>query len=297
MDIKQMKYFLEICKYGSISQAARSLFISQQGLSSAIRRLEGELNCDLFYRKGNSLVLTEQGKYFMEKAGEIVASCNRLQNHFTFAGASAEHISVACVYNIISKSLAALQHLLIGGDSGMDISVGECYSDECAGYLERNECNFAISYDLEIWSGELDITPLFRVEHCFIVHKDHPLAEAGEITLEQLDGMRMIFPIQKTAIRVKLDRMLRERGVRPNVVFQTNQALQIYDLISNDHSLVARVTLDDARALDNTDIRILRLRGVDFSTSVVLLHRKDQPLTMVERLFRQDVLSAIQKPN
>ena len=49
MDIRQMRYFLEICKFGSISQAAGSLFISQQGLSSAIRRLEQELGCDLFY--------------------------------------------------------------------------------------------------------------------------------------------------------------------------------------------------------------------------------------------------------
>jgi len=38
MDIRQMRYFMEICKLGSISQAADSLYISQQGLSSAVRR-------------------------------------------------------------------------------------------------------------------------------------------------------------------------------------------------------------------------------------------------------------------
>ena len=70
---------MEICKFGSISQAAGSLFISQQGLSSAIRRLEQELGCDLFYRKGNSLVLTEHGQYFLDHAADLVSSFDTLQ--------------------------------------------------------------------------------------------------------------------------------------------------------------------------------------------------------------------------
>ena len=94
MDIKQMKYFLEICKHGSISHAAESLFISQQGLSSAVRRLESELHCDLFYRKSNSLVLTDQGKFFLEQASSIVSEFDKLQNHFLFSGGSDNHISV-----------------------------------------------------------------------------------------------------------------------------------------------------------------------------------------------------------
>ena len=40
MDIRQMRYFMEICRLGSVSRAAESLFVSQQGLSSSIRRLE-----------------------------------------------------------------------------------------------------------------------------------------------------------------------------------------------------------------------------------------------------------------
>lgn len=292
MDIKQMKYFLEICKFGSISQASRSLFISQQGLSSAVRRLEADLNCNLFYRKGNSLVLTEQGKYFMEKASDIVASFDMLQNHFLFSSGSANHISVICVYNIISKSPPALQHLLLDGNSGIDISVGECYSDECAHYLENDDCNFAISYDLNVWGKYFEVLPLFQVEHCFIVHRSHPLAQFENISLSQLQGTRMIYPAQRTAIRAKMDLLFQEHAIHSTMVFQTNQALQIYDFISNDHSLVARVTLADAQAIDNPNIRILRVRDVDFTTSAVLVHRSDRQLSVAERLFQQDVLNA-----
>lgn len=44
MDIKTLKYFLQICKDGSFSKAAKNLYISQQGLSKAISNLEKEIN-------------------------------------------------------------------------------------------------------------------------------------------------------------------------------------------------------------------------------------------------------------
>lgn len=292
MDIKQIKYFLEICKYGSISRAANTLFISQQGLSSSIRRLEDELKCDLFYRKGNSLVLTEQGKYFMEQATDIAESFDRLQNHFLFSGGSANRISVICVYSIISKCPPTLQHLLMSRDSGMEITLGECYSDQCAQYLESDACAFVVGYDLDEWKDRFEIDPLFQVEHCFIVHRSHPLAQAESIDIEQLHGVRMILPTQQTAIRMKMNRLLAQRRVRPVEVFQTNQSLQIYNLLANDHSLVARITLGDAQTFNNPDFRTLRVRNVDLFTRAVLVRRRDRPLSTVERLFRQEVLSA-----
>lgn len=58
MEINQIRYYIEVCNVGSMSKAAEKLHMSQQGLSLAIRRLEAELGCDLFYRKSSGLVLT-----------------------------------------------------------------------------------------------------------------------------------------------------------------------------------------------------------------------------------------------
>ena len=50
MEIRQLKYFMEIYKYRSFSRAAEVCFISSQGISMAILRLEEELACKLFER-------------------------------------------------------------------------------------------------------------------------------------------------------------------------------------------------------------------------------------------------------
>lgn len=48
LNIQQLKYFDGICKWGSFSKTAKNLYISPQGLSMAIMRLEDEFSCRLF---------------------------------------------------------------------------------------------------------------------------------------------------------------------------------------------------------------------------------------------------------
>lgn len=293
MDIRQLRYFIEICKLGSISRTAESLFISQQGLSSSIRRLEDELNCDLFYRKGNTLILTEHGKYLLENATEIVNNFDKLQNHYrNLSQGHNDKISLLCIYSIISKSPKPLQTLLFGGSSDMELSIGECYTSEVPGYMDNNDCHFAICYEQD-WASNYDAHYLFRVEHCFIVHKDHPLAVSDSISIQDLNGMNMIIPQRKTAIRTLLDSLIKTYNLHPKIVFETNQALEISNMLANDHSLIGRLTISDAVALNNPSLRILTVRDVDFCTHAVLLHRRDMPMTPTEQRFQQMVLDAV----
>lgn len=50
MTLQQLKYALEIARYGSINEAAKKLFISQPSLSNSIRELESELGIVIFER-------------------------------------------------------------------------------------------------------------------------------------------------------------------------------------------------------------------------------------------------------
>jgi DNA-binding transcriptional LysR family regulator len=50
MEFKHIAYFVQTCSHATFSQAADSLFISQQALSREIARLEEELGCRQFAR-------------------------------------------------------------------------------------------------------------------------------------------------------------------------------------------------------------------------------------------------------
>ena len=52
-------------------------------MSVAIRDLEIEFGINLFYRKGNSLILTQEGEELYNKATYILQYCNELQADYS----------------------------------------------------------------------------------------------------------------------------------------------------------------------------------------------------------------------
>ena len=72
MDLKQLRYFLQICEDKSFSNAAKSLFITQQALSKSIKNMEEELQLPLLVRSNNGLELTEYGEYLYKHSIPII---------------------------------------------------------------------------------------------------------------------------------------------------------------------------------------------------------------------------------
>ena len=62
MTITQIECFVEVAKFGNVSRAAESLFITQQAVSGQIKSLEKELGFPLFERKSKGVALTKEGE-------------------------------------------------------------------------------------------------------------------------------------------------------------------------------------------------------------------------------------------
>lgn len=72
--------FISVAEMGSITKAAKTLFITQPAVSNAIHKLEKELDVRLFYRdKRNGLILTEVGQQVLALAREMLTLDNRIQ--------------------------------------------------------------------------------------------------------------------------------------------------------------------------------------------------------------------------
>ena len=72
MEIRVLKYFIEVAKSGSYTRAADALHITQPSLSKQMKLLEDELGQKLFRRGQYKMILTEVGESFLNRAKEIV---------------------------------------------------------------------------------------------------------------------------------------------------------------------------------------------------------------------------------
>ncbi|WP_123039248.1 LysR family transcriptional regulator [Cohnella candidum] len=70
--IQQMKSFIETAETGSLTKAARNLFVSQPALTKQIAAMEKALGCTLLLRRTSGVELTEAGRYLFDRAQAIV---------------------------------------------------------------------------------------------------------------------------------------------------------------------------------------------------------------------------------
>ena len=82
MTLQQLKYMIEIANCGSISEAAKRLFISQPSLSNAMKELETEMTLELFIRTPRGIMLTVDGAEFLGYARQVVEQAALLEQRY-----------------------------------------------------------------------------------------------------------------------------------------------------------------------------------------------------------------------
>ena len=62
MDIRTLRYFVEVVRQQSFTRAAEKLYVTQPTISKMLKNLEDELNCTLLIRDGRKLLMTDTGQ-------------------------------------------------------------------------------------------------------------------------------------------------------------------------------------------------------------------------------------------
>lgn len=92
MTFQQLQYLLEVSRTGSISGAAKNLFLAQSSVSEAISNLEEELGFPVFIRSKKGVIPTVQGAEVIEQAARICESYHTM----TAAGSNTKkHIRIS----------------------------------------------------------------------------------------------------------------------------------------------------------------------------------------------------------
>lgn len=82
MTLLQLKYMITAAEVGSITEAAKVLFISQPSLSGAIKEVEKEAGISIFTRCRAGIALTKEGMEFLGYARQVVQQMELLESKY-----------------------------------------------------------------------------------------------------------------------------------------------------------------------------------------------------------------------
>ncbi|MBP5168223.1 MAG: LysR family transcriptional regulator [Oscillospiraceae bacterium] len=239
MDSRQVQFFLQACSDGSFNTAAKNLFISEQALSKAIKKLEQELGVGLFERHSKGIRLTEYGRAFQAEALAY------LEHH--------EHI----IQYFHSLRDPKPNSITIGiGDGLMDQWISkQLFIDFIHSHpdTEFNLFNFTeedqsvrryltYHYDLLICSAlypSKNWKTVFRKSRPMrvVLSASHPLAQKKELTLKDLQHQYLAVASSETPMQKKLILSLQENGIRPNIRFSPSE-IELINLLIHEAGLI-----------------------------------------------------------
>ena len=184
-NIQRTVHFLAVAKAGSLSAAARDLGISQPALTTSIRKLEERLGFVLFDRD-HGFRLTEQGREFHVKAANTFSRLKDLEREVaTIRTGTLGEIHAACGPTVADGIVGPAIGRLLTAHAGINVHMTVAPFAAMPGLLRDRKIDFFIAdYTLLSGTSDLEILPLEPQEIVFFCRKGHPLADVGEIGVD-----------------------------------------------------------------------------------------------------------------
>jgi len=195
MTLQQLKYVTTIANIGSISEAAKRLFVSQPSLTKAIKELEKEMGITIFDRTNKGITVSKEGERFLGYARQVLEQAALLEEQYKSQSGGKKQFSVSTQH--YSFAVNAFVELLKGADIDQyDVSLRETQTyeiiDDVAhmkseiGLLFYNDFNRPVLEKL-IHTNELTFTELFTAHPHIFIGKNHPLANKDVVSMDELE--------------------------------------------------------------------------------------------------------------
>lgn len=224
MELKTLRYFLAVARYGGFTKAAENLYITQPTLSRQMAELETELGAQLFARGSRKIELTEAGVYLRRRAEEILAleaeigcelGCRDGNLSGTIAIGAAETKAMETVVGAIASFRE--RYPLVTFDIVSETA------DSVTERLDRG----MLDLGLLIEPGDIEKYDFLRLgidDRCgVLMHAKAPLAAKDAVTADDLQGLPVLVG-RRAAVRSFYRNALGEAYDKLNVVATFNLA-------------------------------------------------------------------------
>lgn len=198
MTFQQLTYVVEISKCGSINKAAHKLFLSQSGISTAVRELEEELGIRFFVRSNRGVEFTPEGKEFLSYAVSLLEQKKRIESLY----GEARNTSAPVRFSVSTQRYpftedAFLRMLQQTEDNRFCFSIKETGMDAVIDDVYDHRAELGVIFLTELTekiirrlldSRELEFHEIAAVAPCIYVRKGHPLTKQTTVSEADLAG-------------------------------------------------------------------------------------------------------------
>ncbi|WP_337461766.1 LysR family transcriptional regulator [Jutongia sp.] len=196
MTLQQLRYAITVAETGTITEAAKKLYISQPSLTNAIHELEKEMNLVIFHRTNKGILLSGEGEEFLGYARQVLEQASILEDKYKGNGGGKKQFCVSTQHYSFAVN-AFVDLIKEYGQEEYDFSLRETQTYEIIedvahmrseiGILFLNDFNETVLRKI-LKTNDLEFHELFVAKPHVFISRKHPLADRQVITNQELEA-------------------------------------------------------------------------------------------------------------
>ena len=237
MELRQLKYALQIAKDLNFSRAAEKLHIAQPSLSQQLSKLEKELGVVLFERSTNSVELTYAGSVFMERAQKIVDMSEMLGREMNDISQMRKgKLMIGSLPITGSHILPLVLPVFQSRFPEIEIQLIEETTANLETLTASGETDICL-LSLPVEEPSLTYETIIEEEICLALPPKHPIAlsgadKNGRIAIIELRDEPFIVLKKGQGFRQITVDLCREAGFEPRIVFESSNIETVQSLVA-----------------------------------------------------------------
>jgi LysR family nitrogen assimilation transcriptional regulator len=248
MDIRQLRYFVEVVEARSFTRAADRVRVAQPALGFQVKKLEDELGMPLLVRHSRGVEPTEAGRVLLRHAQSIMRQVDQArQELIDLAGPPRGKVVLA-----ITPTTSTLLATRLVTECSRDypeivLNLVEALSEQIMRWLADNRVDLGFTYNPDAVRG-IRTEPLLVEDLYFI----GPAAEAGrypeQVSFAAIARQPLILPTRPHGTRMKVEEAADQTGAALQVSYEIDSVTTIRELVETGagYTILPLATVKDS---------------------------------------------------
>ncbi|WP_336078437.1 LysR family transcriptional regulator [Paenibacillus sp. 203] len=284
MELLQLQYFLTVARLEHVTEAARSLHVTQSSLSKTIQRLEEDLGVPLFDRTGRKLRLNEFGSKFLHRAERALFELEQGKQELSDLS-SPEHGTLELAVTTAS-TLPNILREFRKKRPYIQFHVQMLTTQEMVTLLHRGEVDFCLSSP-PIEGDDIECQIVFIDPILVAVPKRHRLADRSSVTLTDLRDEWFVGVKRGYGTRDLVDSVCKSEGFIPKYVYEGDEPARLSTLVEAE---IGIAFIPSTARNSREHLKYLQVENHELVREIALLWHRSRYISRAALEFREVVV-------
>jgi len=285
LDLSHLTTFCTVIEAGSISKAAKELYVTQPAISLKIQELEDHYQVQLLERTNRGIKPTEIGLYVYSESQKIIALLANMQREIDAMHNPSEELVIGASNTVGNFALPCTMFVFRERHPGYKVNIELGNTAEVINKMisRRVEIGLVEGPINESWAEQLarediNIKIIARNKLILVAKNMGQYSSKRTITFEEMKNIPLIIREQGSGIRAAFEEVLSNKGFTLddfNIVYELNSINSIVSAVASDMGVALLPGVALRKELRYKILKAIRISDIKFQHNLSLLYQSN----------------------